>query len=79
MIKDINETETFTVLVLQVSISLQVYGVFGHQKRSFSKMVPKVEFFLKTLAYRFRVDRQKRMFLKNDDVIIESTLKGQAL
>ena len=38
-----------------------VSGVFRHQKRGFSKTVSRVEF-LKTSAYRFRLDGRKRRF-----------------
>ena len=37
-----------------------VNAVFGHQKRWFSTMVPRVECFKKLPTYRLRVDRRKR-------------------
>lgn len=39
-----------------------VNGVFGHQQCRFLKTVPKMEFFQKTPAHRFRVEGRKRRF-----------------
>jgi len=54
MYRDFFENEDFFPSVL--AFRPQVSGVFGHQTRRFSKRVPRVDFFSKMPASRFRVD-----------------------
>ena len=58
VVKEPSIGDFFSVLAFRP----QANAVYEHKKRGFTKIVPRVNFFSKLQAYRFRVSGQKRRF-----------------